>query len=65
MHLTSLPGSVITVHTFTYYEAQGQTMEWVVVRLEGCSGTEPPYAMVSHAYPWKVSLCYGILINKS
>ena len=38
------PGFAMTVH-----KAQGRTMRRVVVDLEGCSGTEPPYVMVSHA----------------
>ena len=37
-------GFAVTVH-----KAQGQTMTRVVVNLEGCSGTEPPYVMVSRA----------------
>jgi len=38
------PGFAMTV-----YKAQGQTMEWVIVDLAGCAGTEPPYVMVSRA----------------
>ena len=33
----------------TVHKAQGQTMERVIVDLEGCSGTEPPYVMASRA----------------
>ena len=36
------PGFAITAH-----KAQGQTMGKVVVDIEGCSGTEQPYVMVS------------------
>ena len=36
------PGFAMTAH-----KAQGQTMSKIVVDLEGCSGTEQPYVMVS------------------
>ena len=38
------PGFAVTV-----YKAQGQTMNRVIVDLTGCTGTEPPYMMVSRA----------------
>ena len=38
------PGFAVTV-----YKAQGQTMNRVIVDLTGCTGTEPPYVMVSRA----------------
>ena len=38
------PGFAVTV-----YKAQGQTMNQVIVDLSGCTGTEPPYVMVSRA----------------
>lgn len=38
------PGFAMTVH-----KAQGQTMARVIVDLAGCTGTEPPYVMVSRA----------------
>jgi len=38
------PGFAMTVH-----KAQGQTMGRVIVDLAGCTGTEPPYVMVSRA----------------
>jgi hypothetical protein len=38
------PGFALTVH-----KAQGRTMGNVIVDLAGCTGTEPPYVMVSRA----------------
>jgi hypothetical protein len=38
------PGFAITAH-----KAQGQTMKNVIVDLDGCSGTEQPYVMVSRS----------------
>ncbi|KAJ7199865.1 hypothetical protein GGX14DRAFT_335027, partial [Mycena pura] len=33
----------------TVHKAQGQTLETVILDLEGCRGTEAPYVMLSRA----------------
>ncbi|KAI1782013.1 hypothetical protein LXA43DRAFT_874615, partial [Ganoderma leucocontextum] len=33
----------------TAHKSQGQTFDQVVIDLESCSGTEPPYVMLSRA----------------
>ncbi|KAJ7130749.1 hypothetical protein C8R43DRAFT_830145, partial [Mycena crocata] len=33
----------------TAHKAQGKTLDWCVVDLTGCKGTESPYVMISRA----------------
>ena len=44
---TQLP--IVPAFAMTCHKAQGQTLEKVIVDLEGCRGTEAPYVMLSRA----------------